>query len=127
MPSTVLVQTTGEYARFLSAAQPAPLRRTRPAFLPRPEEEREAPGVNLIRFEYRAPKAKAVVLTGDFNGWDKGLPLDRRSDGFWQTELPLPAGEYHYLFEVDGRWSLDPAARKTARLGAQQVSVKVVR
>lgn len=64
-----------------------------------------------IRFTYYAPKAKRVVIAGDFNNWSTSAdPLfDREGRGIWSIVLPLGAGKYEYKFLVDGeKWTIDP-------------------
>lgn len=124
VPSVVLLRAVDDYVRFLRGTR-APLKPSRPSFTAPAESHRREPEVHLVRFEAPWPAAKEVRLVGDFNGWD-AIDLDRRPDGSWQTLLPLPPGRYHYLFQIDGRWTLDPGSPATARLGAQQVSVRVV-
>lgn len=42
-----------------------------------------------------APRAKAVSLIGDFNGWDRAVnPLERIPGGIWLARLPAPALEH---------------------------------
>jgi hypothetical protein len=54
-------------------------------------------------FRCRAPSAREVSLVGDFNGWDPAAdPLRPDRDGWWQTEVKLPAGSHQYTYLVDG-------------------------
>jgi hypothetical protein len=56
-----------------------------------------------------APKARKVVLVGDFNDWDmKGIPLKASKDSFKVT-VKLPSnGAYRYRYLIDGsRWEND--------------------
>lgn len=51
------------------------------------------------------------VLAGDFNLWDfeKGIQMERGTDGFWKTEMEFPADTYmEYSFAVKGQRMLDP-------------------
>ncbi len=58
-----------------------------------------------VTFKLKAPNAKQVTLAGDFNGWDAGTnPLEKDSDGHWQTSMMLPSGRYEFKFMVDGQW-----------------------
>jgi 1,4-alpha-glucan branching enzyme len=69
-----------------------------------------------VNFVCRAPGAKEVFITGDFNDWDPAShPLKRQPDGAWQIHLPLPHGHHHYRFLVDGKPVLDPKAHGIAR------------
>jgi len=54
-------------------------------------------------FRCHAPSARAVSLVGDFNGWDPAAHALRPGrDGWWQTEVRLPAGSHQYAYLVDG-------------------------
>ena len=64
-----------------------------------------------IRFSIHHPKAKKVMIAGDFNGWSPVADplLDRGGTGLWSIVLPLPPGRYEYKFVVDGeKWIPDP-------------------
>ncbi|HTP08140.1 MAG TPA: isoamylase early set domain-containing protein [Anaerolineae bacterium] len=67
-----------------------------------------------VTFEMPANGADAVVVVGDFNGWDKeATPLKKRKkDGVWSTSLNLPLGQiYQFKYWIDGeRWENDWAA-----------------
>ena len=72
--------------------------------------------VKPVSFFIAAPNAKWVSLVGDFNGWDPDAdPMQRRIDGWWSIQVPLPHGHHHYLFLVDGTPTLDPQATGTAQ------------
>lgn len=63
-----------------------------------------------ILFQYYAPKAKEVLIAGDFNQW-VGAPLFRRSgNGLWQRVIPITKGAWRYKFLIDGEWKVDPSA-----------------
>ncbi|MBL9136053.1 MAG: isoamylase early set domain-containing protein [Verrucomicrobiales bacterium] len=60
-------------------------------------------------FRYTAPTAMSVQLVGDFTHWSQApVQLAKGSDGTWRTTVPLPPGQYHYRFLVDGEWRDDP-------------------
>lgn len=65
-----------------------------------------------VRFELRAPGARAVHLAGDFTEWrPDSIALTRDPDGSWSVTLPLVVGQHAYQFVVDGeRWVTDPHA-----------------
>ncbi len=53
-------------------------------------------------------KARSVVVTGNFNGWNpRGVPLERTSGG-WALKVYLREGTHAYKFLVDGKWMTDP-------------------
>jgi len=69
-----------------------------------------------VNFYCAAPRAKSVYLAGDFNAWDfRSLPMERRVDGWWFRQVPLPHGHHRYRFLVDGKPVLDPQATGVAR------------
>lgn len=64
-------------------------------------------------FSLVAPRAKDVLLAGDFTDWEKEpLVMDRmkpRSRTF-AVVVDLAPGRYEYKFIVDGEWRTDPKA-----------------
>ncbi len=66
-----------------------------------------------VIFSLTAPRAKEVMLVGDFTKWHvKPIQMDRmkpRSRTFAAT-LSLAPGTYQYKFIVDGEWVEDPKA-----------------
>jgi 1,4-alpha-glucan branching enzyme len=76
----------------------------------------------------RAPGARSVVLVASFNRWDSAVhPLRLGSDGCWVTSVWLPAGEYDYLFLVDGvPWNDPDDDGRRASVWGGQYSVKAV-
>jgi len=68
-----------------------------------------------------APHAQCVALVGDFNDWDPtATPMCRMSDDRWMASLELPHGYHQYVFLVDGRPMLDPAADGVTRNSRQE-------
>ncbi len=61
-----------------------------------------------------ATKAKRVVVTGTFNGWNTNRnPLsDDDGDGVWTATIPVEPGIIKYKFVADGKWFYDPANPK---------------
>ena len=59
------------------------------------------------------PDASTVAVAGTFNQWSMsshGLSQDP-SSGAWTTLVPLPPGEYLFMYIVDGtQWLSPPAA-----------------
>ncbi len=60
-----------------------------------------------MRFAVWAPRASAVSLCGDFNGWQPdALPLTRGEDGVWEieiSELPVYTAYKYHIVGEDGR------------------------
>lgn len=67
-----------------------------------------------VRLYLEAPRASAVSVVGDWNGWDPSAHRlsDRDGDGVWEIVIRLePGREYRYQFLIDGeRWIADPNA-----------------
>jgi chromosome partitioning protein len=67
------------------------------------------PAATGVSFTARFPRARAVHITGTFNGWNaEGDPLTQRADGVWEAVLAVPPGQHEYRFIVDGAWVTDP-------------------
>jgi hypothetical protein len=67
---------------------------------------KDAAGRVVLRF--RAPTAKRVEITGDFNQWTP-MDLERGEDGWWSRALSIPAGNYQMNLRVDGAAWIVPA------------------
>lgn len=67
--------------------------------------------VEIVEFMLHAPKAGAVYVLGDFNGWKKTdvSRLTKLESGHWSAHYTLPRGQYRYKFLVDDKWMSDPA------------------
>jgi 1,4-alpha-glucan branching enzyme len=62
-----------------------------------------------VTFRLKSPKAKKVILAGDFNNWDiKKHTMKKNQQDIWEKSLILPPGKYEYKFLVDGDWVTDP-------------------
>jgi hypothetical protein len=67
--------------------------------------------VAKVQFVYVAPKARKVVVVGDFNDWDPAAAPLTATSGVWSGEVDVPFGRHDYAFVVDGeRWVRDPGA-----------------
>lgn len=53
--------------------------------------------------------AKKVILSGDFNNWDREHVAMTKTDSGWIATLQLKGGKIHYKYIVDGKWITDPA------------------
>lgn len=79
-------------------------------------------------FYLTAPGAKEVELLADFNGWGKTpVMLERKKRDYFETSLALGAGEYKYLFRVDGEEIPDPVNADRRTENGRTVCVKTVR
>lgn len=73
------------------------------------EEERE------VAFTVYAPEARVVQVAGSFNGWQPmANPMEHTRSGDWLIRLMLRSGQYEYRFVIDGVWTDDPLALKSA-------------
>ncbi len=74
-----------------------------------------------VVFEYEDSNAKEVSVVGDFNDWDpkKGKMVNLGS-GLWSTTFYLYPGRYEYLFNVDGKYVLDPKAKHVVDDGNEE-------
>lgn len=86
------------------------------------------PELRFAKFTIKSKKAKAIKLAGDFNNWNwDALALVKKGKDTWGTIVPLPAGVYGYLYEVDGLRMLDPMNPETTMHNDQKVSALVVK
>jgi alpha-amylase/alpha-mannosidase (GH57 family) len=65
---------------------------------------------NGVKFTFRDPRAHAVALIGDFNGWSTTRDtLTCDNAGEWSIVRTVQPGRYQYKFLVDGeRYDVDP-------------------
>lgn len=78
-----------------------------------------------VRFTMVAPTAHAVAVVGSFNGWSVGThAMDEVGrGGRWSLELLLPAGEYRFMYVIDGqRWVTPPEADDFVQDGFGQLN-----
>ncbi|MBI4579165.1 MAG: hypothetical protein HY718_05650 [Planctomycetes bacterium] len=61
-------------------------------------------------FQFYRPGARQVVITGDFNGWQKSFHMARGRDGWWRAQVELAPGTYRFRYLADGDWYTDYAA-----------------
>ena len=99
------------YATFGLRFSPAALLRDPPPPAVRPA----ASAFRLLPLErgtyrvvLRAPGARTVELSGDFNQW-KAVSLTQTSPDLWEISLPLPAGTHRVNIRVNGdAWTAPP-------------------
>lgn len=84
--------------------------------------------VKFRNFFLTFPGAKKVELQADFNGWGK-VPLELKaySRGYFEISVALAAGEYKYVFVVDGEDVLDPNNSDRTEYEGRAVCIKTVR
>ncbi len=61
--------------------------------------------------------AKRVIVSGNFNAWNKEELAMIKTIGGWQLPYVLAAGNYEYKFLVDGEWITDPGNPLTVGVG----------
>ncbi|MCK4415077.1 MAG: alpha amylase N-terminal ig-like domain-containing protein [Candidatus Eisenbacteria sp.] len=96
-------------------------------------EEPEGPpaeGLFQVTFSHRPGATPGnIVLAGTFNDWSTtATPMsDANGDGTYETTLILPGGTYQYKFVIDGNWTPDPQATRTADdgFGGQNSVIRV--
>ena len=66
-----------------------------------------------VRFTVRCPQARAVHLTGTFNGWDptaRRMKRVRKGGDEFVAVLELEPGRHEYKYVADGEWICCPHA-----------------
>jgi len=80
------------------------------------------------KFFITAPGAKQVALAADFNNWGAApIILTPYNKGYFDTTVTLSAGEYKYVFLVDGKETLDPVNKEIIDFNGRKVNVKTVK
>ena len=93
-----------------------------------PSAEKLNTEIKFRNFFLTAPSAKTVELQADFNGWGKvPLKLKPYARGYFETSVALPAGEYKYVFVVDGQDVLDPTNLDRIEENGRSVCIKTVK
>lgn len=96
--------------------------------LANPAREKFNTEVKFRNFFLTAPGAKKVELQADFNGWGKNpILLTPYSRGYFEISLALAAGEYKYVFVVDGKDVLDPLNLDRMEENGRTVCIKTVK
>jgi hypothetical protein len=87
-----------------------------------------ASDAQMHRFVLHMPDAENVEVAGTFSGW-KGLAMKKiEGTDYWQTALPLPAGEHQYSFIVNDKMQMaDPTVpiRQTDDFGGENSVIKI--
>ena len=93
-----------------------------------PTTEKLNTEIKFRNFFLTAPGAKKVELQADFNGWGQvPLPLKPYARGYFETSVALAAGEYKYVFVVDGQDVLDPTNLDRVEEKGRMVCIKTVK
>ena len=84
--------------------------------------------IKFRNFFLTAPGAKKVELLADFNGWGKTpIELKPYARGYFEISLALSAGEYKYVFLVDGKEVPDPTNTDRVEENGRTVCIKTVK
>lgn len=103
-----------------------------PAAVPQPQKPQSPTPydteIKFRKFFITAPGAKQVELAADFNNWGAApIVLTPYTKGYFDTSVALAAGEYKYVFLVDGKETLDPINQDIADFNGRKVCVKTVK
>ena len=84
--------------------------------------------IKFRNFFLTFPGAEKVELQADFNRWGK-IPLELKAyaKGYFETSVALAAGEYKYIFVVDGKDVLDPNNSDRTEYNGRTVCIKTVK
>ena len=66
-----------------------------------------------VKLTFVSSTARTVQVAGTFSDWQP-QPMEHTGAGEWTARLQLKSGVYEYRFVVDGVWTDDPDAEKTA-------------
>ena len=111
-----------------SAASSVTLDKEDLAKLAAPVQEKLNTEIKFRNFFITVPGAKTVELQADFNGWGKvPLILKPYARGYFEISLAVPAGEYKYVFVVDGKDVLDPNNLDRVEENGRMVCIKTVK
>ncbi|WP_428050191.1 glycogen-binding domain-containing protein [Candidatus Avelusimicrobium caledoniensis] len=84
--------------------------------------------VKYRKFYITVPGAQKVELAADFNRWGQDpIELKAYRKGYFETSVALTAGEYKYVFVVDGDDVLDPMNEDRQTVGGRRVCIKTVK
>jgi hypothetical protein len=80
---------------------------------PMPKTGLDAPHASYetksLALSYRAPSGEIITVAGDFNDWDPFMyQMKETTPGRYTISIPLPEGEWRYVFFHRGRRVLDP-------------------
>lgn len=128
---TAFFSASEDYYDYASGAAETAVRASAPQPLPaasKAQAEKLDTEIKFRHFFITVPGAKQVELQADFNGWGKTpLPLHAYSKGYFETSVALPAGEYKYVFVVDGQDMPDPTNQDRIQYQDRTVCIKTVK
>lgn len=111
-----------------SAAQSATLDKDDLKTLATPSRETFNTDIRFRNFFITDTRAKHVELLADFNDWGKNpIVLKPYSRGYFEVSLALPAGEYKYVFHIDGKDVLDPNNQDRTQFNGRTVCIKTIK
>ena len=98
------------------------------AKLASPSQEKLNTDIKFRNFFLTFPGAEKVELQADFNNWGK-IPLELKAfaRGYFEISIALAAGEYKYVFVVDGKDVLDPNNLDRIEENGRTVCIKTVK
>ncbi len=87
-----------------------------------------SPKTQKTSFRINIPEAESVSLVGEFNSWDQNAtPMKKLKSGVWKADLKLEAGEYQFLYLVNGRdWYKDDEAPSVPNIFGTENSIAIV-
>ena len=84
--------------------------------------------IKYRKFFITVPGAKRVELLADFNRWGKDpVVVNPYRKGYFETSVALTAGEYKYVFSVDGKDVLDPLNKDRQIVNGREICIKTVK
>jgi hypothetical protein len=132
VPSVLFHKAASKYFGFLGGWETGLIKPSKPTAMP-PMRKSSAkafnpqPELRFAKFSLSAKGAAEVRLVGDFNKWDPAALKLVRRNGEWETMVPLPPGEYHYAYIIDGDQAPDPSNPETADRNGARVSVRRIK
>ncbi len=115
-------------ASIEAAAQSATLDKDDLKKLASPQREELNTDIKFRNFFITDTRAKHVELQADFNNWGQNpIILKPYSRGYFEISLALPAGEYKYVFHIDGKDVLDPNNLDRTEFNGRTVCIKTIK
>lgn len=111
-----------------AAAQSATLDKDDLKKLASAQQEELNTDIKFRNFFITDTRAKQVELYADFNNWGQNpIVLKPYSRGYFEISLALPAGEYKYVFHIDGKDVLDPNNLDRTEFNGRTVCIKTIK